>query len=55
MLSDVEFVGIVRKHIESKFPKVCAVCGRRFASLAEYLRDTTHVGDPVSGDTSDKP
>ena len=55
MLSDVEVVGIVRKHIESKFPKECGVCGRRFASLAEYLRGTTHVGDPVSGDSIDKP
>ena len=55
MLSDVEVVGIVRKHIESKFPKECAVCGRRFASLAEYLRGTKHVGDPVSGDSIDKP
>jgi hypothetical protein len=55
MLSDLEVVGIVRKHIESKFPKKCAVCGRRFASLAEYLRGTKHVGDPVSGDSIDKP
>jgi hypothetical protein len=50
MLSDREVIAIVRKHIESKFPKDCVRCGRRFESLAAYLVGTTHVGDPISVD-----
>jgi hypothetical protein len=50
MLSDAEVICIVRKHIESRFPKDCLSCGRRYDSLADYLLRTTHVGDPVSGD-----
>ena len=50
MLTDFEVVAIVRAHVESKFPKVCVACGRRYASLADYLLRTTHLGDPVSAD-----
>src|SRR5262245_42723633 len=51
MLSDEEVVGIVRRHIESKFPRSCSCCGRRYESLADYLRRTKHVGNPVSADS----
>jgi hypothetical protein len=50
MLSDQEVIGIVRRHLESKFPRECSRCGRRYESLAEYLLQTTHVGDPWSAD-----
>jgi hypothetical protein len=50
MLSDQDVVRIIRRHIESKFPKDCARCGRRYESLAEYLLQTTHVGEPITGD-----
>jgi hypothetical protein len=50
MLSDQEVIAILRRHLESKFPKDCLRCGRRYDSLASYLRGTTHVGDPISGD-----
>lgn len=52
MLSSSEVVAAVRRHIESQFPKVCAKCGRRFASLREYLQATVHAGDPVSYDAA---
>jgi hypothetical protein len=54
MLSDQDVIGIVRRHIESKFPKDCSRCGRRYDSLADYLLTTTHVGHPVSGDNPHK-
>jgi len=50
MLSRDEVVGIVRRHLESKFPKTCLVCGRQYMSLADYLLRTKHLGHPVSGD-----
>jgi len=50
MLSDRQVITIVRRHIESKFPKTCVACGRRYDSLADYLVRTRHLGDPVSAD-----
>jgi len=50
MLSDEEVVAIVRNHVESKCPKLCANCGRQYDSLADYLRRTIHLGNPVSAD-----
>ena len=50
MLSDEEVVAIVRDHIESKFPKLCANCGRQYGSLPDYLRRTTHLGNPLNVD-----
>ena len=50
MLSDEEVVAIVRKHVESKFPKRCATCGREYASLADYLLRTRHLGNPLTPD-----
>jgi hypothetical protein len=50
MLSDRQVIATVRQHLESKFPKTCPVCGRRYVSLADYLVRTTHLGDPVSAD-----
>jgi hypothetical protein len=50
VLSDEDVVAIVRSHLESKFPRRCSRCGRRFDSLASYLRGTTHLGHPVSAD-----
>jgi signal transduction histidine kinase len=44
---------LTRRHLESLFPKRCAKCGRVFADLREYLRDTRHVGSPVSYDAAD--
>jgi hypothetical protein len=50
MLSDQEVIAIIRRHLESKFPKDCLRCGRRYDSLVDYLLGTTHLGDPISGD-----
>lgn len=49
MTSD-DAVRITRRHIESKFPKTCSSCGRTYTTLADYLRQTRHVGQPVSYD-----
>jgi hypothetical protein len=40
---------ITRAHLETQFPKACA-CGQTFASLRDYLRNTAHVGEPISYD-----
>ncbi len=40
----------MREHLEGLFPKVCPNCGRRFATLAEYLQITKHIGSAMSHD-----
>ena len=45
-MTEDDVVRIVRSYIEGLFPKVCPKCGRRFDSLREYLRSTTHLGSP---------
>lgn len=50
MLTDEKVLEIVKGHVERQFPKSCSCCGRSFSSLAEYLLETTHKGDPVALD-----
>ena len=40
----------MRAHIEGKFPKTCGLCGHVYPSLTEYVRETSHVGQPMSYD-----
>jgi hypothetical protein len=47
IVTEDDAVRIVRSYIEGLFPKVCPRCGRRFATLPEYLRSTTHLGSPT--------
>ena len=49
-MTETDAVRLTRAHIESKFPKTCSACGRVFATLADYLRQTRHVGQPVAYD-----
>jgi hypothetical protein len=46
-MTEDDVVRIVRLYLESLFPKACSRCGRRFASLREYLQATTHLSTPV--------
>jgi len=49
-MTRVQVVAIMRTHIERQFPKTCTRCGRQFANLADYLRNTKHLGEPISYD-----
>jgi hypothetical protein len=49
-VTDPEALQVVRRHFDSLFPKTCASCGRRFASLREYIVSTTRVGPAKSYD-----
>jgi hypothetical protein len=49
MLVD-EAARLIRAHVEGKFPKTCSLCGHVYSNLAEYLRSTRHVGQPISYD-----
>lgn len=43
-------IDIVKAHVEGLFPQTCSNCGLVFDSFAEYLRNVTHLGDPISYD-----
>jgi hypothetical protein len=45
-----EAVRITRYYIEKQFPKTCASCGKKYATLKDYLSNTRHVGQPISYD-----
>lgn len=49
-MTEAEVIAEMRNHLESKFPKPCRVCGRVYTNLRDYLRHTTHVGQPFSYD-----
>ena len=40
----------IREQLERLFPKTCTTCGRAYANLREYIRDTEPLGAPVSYD-----
>ena len=42
----------LRKHYEHQFPKVCEHCQRRYATLRDYILNTTPLGSPYSFDAS---
>ncbi|MDA3791874.1 MAG: hypothetical protein PF503_25675, partial [Desulfobacula sp.] len=35
-----------------QFPKNCSCCGIHYNSLADYFRNTTHIGKPISYDAT---
>ena len=49
-ISDDEIIRMVREHFEGLFPKVCPNCGRRYATLREYILDTERIGATISYD-----
>jgi len=53
-MTEDQVVAITRAYIEGLFPKQCATCGRVFASLKDYLQNTTHLETPVLYDSLDK-
>ncbi len=49
-MTDDEVFRIMHAHFEGLFPKVCPTCGRRFATLKEYILTTRRMGDTISYD-----
>jgi hypothetical protein len=49
-MTDAEALQAVRRHFESLFPKTCSACGRRFATLREYILITKRIGPAMSWD-----
>jgi len=51
-VTENEVVERMLEHLDRQFPKNCPSCQSRFETLADYLRNTTHVGAPVSYDAA---
>ena len=43
-------IEITSKFILSQFPKKCPRCNRIYPNLADFLRNTSHIGDPMPYD-----
>lgn len=49
-MTNAEALQLVRRHFESLFPRTCTNCGRRFATLGEYILTTKRIGKAMSYD-----
>jgi hypothetical protein len=49
-MNESEILDMLQAHLVKQFPKKCNTCGRIYVSLADYLRNTEHVGKPISYD-----
>ncbi len=54
-MTEAEVIREMREHLEEQFPKVCAHCARRFATLRAYLLATKPLGSamPYDADRGD--
>jgi hypothetical protein len=52
-MDENKVVETIHGFIDSTFPKTCPNCGMAFNSLAEYLRNSTNLGDPISYDAEE--
>lgn len=46
-MNDNVIIQIMQEHFEGLFPKVCTLCGRRFATLKEYILNTKRIGATI--------
>ncbi|NQT93556.1 MAG: hypothetical protein HQ559_12415 [Lentisphaerae bacterium] len=53
-MKEADVIDLVRDHIFKQFPKECMCCGRRYVSFADFIRNTTYVGKPVSYDAEEE-
>jgi len=49
-MNQQQALDIVYAYHESQFPKACSTCGRRFETLADYIRSTSRIGRTISYD-----
>jgi hypothetical protein len=49
-MKEDDVIRITKNFLCKQFPKDCNCCGKRYDSLAVYLRNTTHIGKPLSYD-----
>ena len=53
-MKETDVIEIIRDHLSKKFPKECTCCGKLYKSFADFIRDTTYVGKPISHDADQK-
>ena len=53
-MKEENVIDIVLDHISKKFPKECMCCGRLYTSFADFIRNTTYVGKPLSYDAENR-
>lgn len=49
-MNENDVIKTMREFISRQFPKQCACCGKRYESFAEFIRNTTYTGKPISHD-----
>jgi len=49
-VTEAQVVRLMRRHLETQFPLDCPRCGRRYATLRDFLLDTRPAGPPIPHD-----
>ena len=49
-MNENDVIKILREHISKQFPRECSCCKKHFATFADWVRNTSYVGKPVSYD-----
>ncbi len=52
-MEESDIIEALSAFISTKFPKECPCCGRRYETFADYLRNTEHLGEPISFDADE--
>jgi len=52
-MTEDDIVATVGKHMAAQFPRKCPNCGRTYATVQDYLRITTPVGQVISDDVTE--
>jgi len=46
-MTEAELVQILRRYVDTLFPKTCASCGRRYETVRDYIRGRSSMERPV--------
>lgn len=49
-MNEDKVIEIIKKYLETQFPKTCQNCGTVFPSYADYIQNATILGDTISYD-----
>lgn len=49
-MKENDVIETIRSYILTQFPMECACCHKRYSTFADFIRDTTYAGKPISYD-----
>jgi len=53
-MEERDVIRVIIDFLSKQFPKDCNCCGKHYHSLADFIKNTKHLGQPVSYDADEK-